>query len=325
MELGVLRAELDVARDGDDVLFPVTDSCGPRIATQPWEFATRTARPKSYTELLHWSAEELALAPRAFEQLGDIIVVKVPPELSAKTEELGAALQKFHGARAVFHDRGVKGEFRTRDLQRIAGSGSSLTRVAENGVQMWVDLAHAYFSPRLATERTRVAALVQPGERFIDMFAGVAPMSIQAAKRGARVDAIDLNPDAVALAQRNLRDCGVANLVRMHAGDARTATRGLGPADRVVMNLPHGARQFLDVAANVLAPRGTLHYHEILRTELAEDRGRELEQDLGSRGWPCRLSGMRVVRNYSPTEGHYVYDLVGTGADRAGGARMGQG
>jgi tRNA (guanine37-N1)-methyltransferase len=317
LELGALRLDLQVARDGDDVVFPVAESCGPTLPTAPFDFQPREVRPSGYQDLLRWPPDLLALAPRAFDQVGDIIVVKVPPELegdAARVRELGEALLRFNGARAVFHDRGVGGELRVRDLERIAGAGEALTQVAENGVRLWVDLSRAYYSPRLASERARVAAMVRPGEAVADLFGGVAPFGVQAAQRGATVDSVDLNPEAVELARRNVRDNGLAGQVRLWLGDAREVARELPPADRVVMNLPHGARHFLDVAARVAKPAAAIHYHEILPPERAPERAMQVLDELDRCGWGGRLLRHRVVRNYSPQEAHVVFDLQGVPA-----------
>lgn len=311
LELDVLRLDLAVAKDGGDVVFPVVDTCGPHLNTAPHDFAARPLRPDGYQDLLDWPADRRALLPRAFDQVGDIVVVKVPPELSAHAADIGQALLTFHRARAVFHDRGVKDEFRVRDLQRIAGRGDALTQVNENGVRLWVDLSKAYFSPRLATERARECALVQPGEHVVDLFGGVAPFAVQAAQRGAHVDCIDLNPEATRLAERNVQENGVTGQVRVHQGDARAVAARLAPADRVAMNLPHGAKAFLDVAARLAKPRATVHYHEILDPEQALARGQAVLAELARHGWAGRLAGHRVVRNYSPAEAHVVFDLQG--------------
>lgn len=312
LELDVLRIDLAVARDGDDVIFPVQDTCGPQLPSVPFEFQPRAVRPTGYQDLLGWPAELKALAPRAFDQVGDILIVKVPHELEDKTKELGRALLDFHpAARAAFHDRGVKDEYRVRDLVRIAGAGESLTQVNENGVRLWVDPAKAYFSPRLATERARLAALVRPGEHVIDLFGGVAPFAVQAARAGASVDCIDLNPAACDLARRNVVANGVEGRVRIHQGDARQVAATLPPADRIVMNLPHGAKAFLDVAARAAKPGATVHYHEILDPTQADQRARAVADELQHHGWPCRLMGHRVVRNYSPQEAHVAFDFRG--------------
>jgi tRNA (guanine37-N1)-methyltransferase len=327
LELGVLRIDLQVARDGDDVVFPVADSCGPTLPTAPHDFLARDVRPAGYQDLLRWPADLKALAPRAFDQVGDVAVVKVPPELSGRAAEIGDALLRFNGVRAVFHDRGVEGEFRVRDLERIAGTGDALTQVAENGVRLWVDLSKAYYSPRLASERARVVGLVQAGETVADLFGGVAPLGVQAALKGATVDSVDLNPDAVELAKMNVRDNGLAGQVRLWLGDARDVAKELPQADRVVMNLPHAAKHFLDAAARVAKPRATIHYHEILPEAAVQGRTTHLLNELDLCGWGGRLVRHRVVRNYSPQEAHVVFDLQGTGpaAEPVSGGGLGAG
>jgi tRNA (guanine37-N1)-methyltransferase len=327
LELDALRLDLAVAKDGDDVIFPVAESCGPLLPVAPFDFEARQLRPAGYQDLLPWPADLVALAPRAFDQVGDVVVVKVPPELASRAAELGDALLRFHKARAVFHDKGVKDPYRVRDLELIAGAGDALTQVNENGVRLWVDPSRAYFSPRLAMERSRVAALVQPGEQVADLFGGVAPLGVQAALKGALVDSVDLNPDAVALAQRNAAENGVADRLRLHAGDARDVAPKLPHADRVVMNLPHGAKHFLDVAARLAQPMATIHYHEILPPEGAGKRAVDVLSELDNCGFVGRLAGQRVVRNYSPQEAHVVFDFQGLGKAVGTGivAEMGRG
>lgn len=313
LELDYLRLDLAVAKDGDDIVFPVLDSCGPTLPTRPFDFDARELRPAGYQDLLPWPADLVAQAPRAFDQVGDVVVVKVPPELKDKVRvaELGDAILRFHHARAVFHDAGVKDPHRVRALERIAGDGGALTQVNENGVRLWVDLSKAYFSPRLASERGRVAGLVRPGEHVVDLFGGVAPLGVQAALRGADVDSIDINPDAIDLAQRNVTDLRLQGKVRLWPGDARDVAHQMQPADRVVMNLPHGAKHFLDVAARVAKPTAMIHYHEILPPEQAVARAERVLKELGEAGWNGRLALHRAVRNYSPTEAHIVFDLQG--------------
>lgn len=315
LELDVLRIDLAVAKDGDDIVFPVVDTCGPQLPLVQHDFAPRAIRPAGYQDLLPWPQAKRDVAPRAFDQVGDILIVKVPKDLdnASDRKDLGRSLLDFHaGARAAFHDKGVKDEFRVRDLERIAGAGDPLTMVNENKARLWVDPSQAYFSPRLASERARCAALVRPGEHVIDLFGGVAPFGVQAALAGASVDSIDLNPAACELARRNVTLNGIEGRVRVHLGDARKVAAPLAPADRVVMNLPHGAKAFLDVAAKAAKKGATVHYHEILPPDDADRRAKDVVAELKGHGWRCQSKGHRVVRNYSPQEAHVVFDLEGT-------------
>jgi tRNA (guanine37-N1)-methyltransferase len=313
LELDALRIDLAVAKDGDDIIFPVAEACGPTLPTIPFDFDARQLRPAGYQDLLPWPSDLVALAPRAFDQVGDSVVVKVPPELKgqARVAELGDAILRFHHARAVFADGGVKDPYRVRALELIAGEGGALTQVNENGLRLWVDLSKAYFSPRLASERGRVAALVKQNETVADLFGGVAPFGVQAAARGAEVDSIDINPDAIDLAKRNVTDLRLQGRVRLWLGDAREVSKELRPADRVIMNLPHGAKHFLDAAARVAKPTAMVHYHEILPPEQAAMRAEKVLEEMGEAGWNGRLASHRTVRNYSPQEAHVVFDLQG--------------
>ena len=312
IDLGVLRSDLEVARDGEHVVFPVAHACGPRLPIVAYEFTPRATRLRSYQELLPESLRESA--PRAFDTLGDTILVKIPPAFASHRAELGAALLEFNRCRAVFADGGVKDPYRTRQLERIAGTGDSLTRIAENGCTLWVDPARAYFSPRLAHERERVAALVRPGELVVDLFGGVAPFGVQLAKKGATVHSVDLNPAATELGLRNAEANGVTDRVTFHTGDARAVAATLPRADRLILNLPHGAKLFLDAAARLAKPGATVHYHEILPAEQATARAEAVATELDKLGWPCRVAGLRTVRNYSPVEAHVAVDLVGAAA-----------
>jgi tRNA (guanine37-N1)-methyltransferase len=309
IELGVLRSDLEVGRDGESIVFPVIHACGPRLPVAPFEFAPRATRLRSYLDLL---PEPLrAAAPRSFDAIGDIVLVKLHPDQRGHAAAVGQALLEFNGCRAVFWDAGVKDPYRTRELTRIAGTGGSLTSLAENGCTFWVDPARAYFSPRLAHERERVAALVQPGELVVDLFGGVAPFGVQLAKKGAVVRSIDLNPAATELAERNVEQNGVAAQVTLHTGDARAVAAGLPKADRLILNLPHGAKLFLDVAARSAKPGATIHYHEILPPQEVASRGKAVLAELAHNGWRGRVAATRVVRNYSPQEAHVAFDLVG--------------
>jgi tRNA (guanine37-N1)-methyltransferase len=296
---GVLRTDLEVRKDEMTIVFPVTEG------SDMFDFQPRQRRARAYTDLL--PAELRAAAPRAFDTLGDIVVVKVPQELWPRRAEIGQALLEFAASRAVFHDAGVEGTFRTRRLERIAGRGGSETVVQENGVTLHVDPAVAYFSPRLAAERARIAAMVEPGEAAIDLFGGVAPQGVQLAKAGAEVSSVDLNPDAVRLARRNAAANGVT--LQCIEGDARAVSLRLPLAQRVIMNLPHGAREFLDVGAGLTRPGGMLHHHEILADADVAARPAQLVAILAAGGRRAVVETVRHVRAYSAREGHYVFDV----------------
>ncbi len=101
----------------------------------------------------------------------------------------------------------VSGELRTRNVAIIAGENQTLTTHTEYGLSFDVDVETTYFSPRLASERKRVANLVKSGEIVVDMFAGVAPFSIMIARyaKPKIVYAIDKNKEAVLLCKKECK------------------------------------------------------------------------------------------------------------------------
>lgn len=62
-----------------------------------------------------------------------------------------------------------------------------------------------FFNPRLYSERRRVTSNIKSGEIIIIPFAGVGPFVLPAAGKGAKVYALEINPDACAWLRENIR------------------------------------------------------------------------------------------------------------------------
>jgi tRNA (guanine37-N1)-methyltransferase len=195
--------------------------------------------------------------PKALDIIGDIAIVEIPTELKNHKKLLGVAILEAHkNLRTVLSKAGaVSGEYRLRDFEVIAGEPRTNTIHKEFGCSYQVDLAKAYFSPRLSHEHQRVASLVQQGETVVDLFAGVGPF------------AVDLNADAIELLRTNIRLNRVEKRVFPIIGDARLVVDAKlrGVADRVIMNLPEKAIEFVDVACKALKPKGgLLHFYSFI-------------------------------------------------------------
>ena len=121
----------------------------------------------------------------AFDQIGDIIIVRIPDSLLPKKEVIGKTLlEEVKVVKSVFYQASaVEGDFRTRDLEILAGENKTETEYKEFGCKFIVDVENAFFSPRLSTERERIANLIQNGEVVNNMFGGVGMFSILAAKK----------------------------------------------------------------------------------------------------------------------------------------------
>ena len=302
---GHLRDDLSVRRTEAYVYLPIRDRIpldDPRLRIEEVELRERRrASPRSYAELAEVPSDLRRRLPRSFDVVGEVVLVRVPPELEAHATAIGEALLRFvPGARIVGADEGVVGPRRTRALRRLAGTGEFRTRVRENGLALVVDPERAYYSPRLAREHARVAALVRPGERVLDLCCGIGPFALTIARNApsARIEAVDANPDAIALLRENLRRLHLGATVRSDVADAGEFLATAGPFDRIVLNLPHEGARWLSAAGAHLELGGTLHYYEIVPRRGAADRAEQIvAAALGRSG---QLVEAHVVHEYSP-------------------------
>lgn len=309
---GALRRDLVPGRDGDFVYLPVTgearDAEG-ALCERDLEPVRR--QPESYRELARVPSALRKELPRSFDVIGKVIVLKIPDGLMRYRREIGEALLLARPeARSVAMDRGVRGEDRVRDLEVIAGEPDLETTHVEHGLRFLLDPSKVYFSPRLATERQRVAGLVREGEEVLDMFAGVGPFSVHIAKwaRPSVVRAADVNPVAIEYLKRNLRLNKVSGVEPMHT-DARELPGRIPPADRIIMNLPHSAFGFLPEALVMLRPGGAIHLYDIIARDRRVERKEAVAAAVAAAGRKLASCQTRPVRGYSTTESHFVFDL----------------
>lgn len=275
---GALDVTLKVRRDGRTLILPVLSE---RAGAARFEFEAHPGRVP---------------LPR-HELVGGIAILQEnDPEGALK---ILAARPSLHTA--VFAESEVSGEYRTRDLVILAGTPTTRTRVTEHGFCFTIDLAAAYFSARLSTERQRVLAQVREGEAVLDMFAGVGPFAITLSGKAALVVAADLNPAAVALMLANLSQNRIRTVLPVLADARRLALILPWTFDRIVMNLPLAGTEFLPEAFRLCRPGGTIHFYSLVSAP-GEHAARI--QDLGG-----TVLAEREVRSYSPSQWHAVYDI----------------
>ena len=326
----IINRELKIQRDKDFIYIPLIRQLSeneletlkeqvPECEVSTYVFSERKKRVTTFVKLLEDKLPPhlLASLPRAIDFVGDITIIEIPPELDAYENIIGEAVLKAHkNVRTVLAKAGaVSGTYRLRELSVIAGEPKTKTVHKEYGCQYYVDLAKAYFSPRLSYEHNRVASLVKESETVVDLFAGVGPFSILIAKthETLKVYAIDVNPQAVEFLKKNIRLNRVESKVHPILGDAKQIVeqRLSGVADRVVMNLPEKAVKFVDAACEAIKPTGGIvHFYSFVKASdslenvtrrfinAVKESGREVEKILFS----------RFVRATAPYEWQAVLD-----------------
>lgn len=318
---GILDPSLKIQRTDRGLLLPVLKvPLGIKDAGGAIEFALATGtfeakEPRtSYRDQLPWSAAERAKFPGAFDVVGDIALVRFPEDLRSQWPEAAAALMRQHrSVKVVLQDNGVEGDLRVRAVEHVAGEPRTVAEHREHGMRLRVDVATVYFSPRLATERKRIASLVKEGERVLDMFAGCGPFGILMARdaKPSRVVAIDANPEAYRFLVENVRLNKVDELVEPVLGLAQDLAPSFAPVDRVLMNLPHLAPSFLPLAVQVMAQRGVIHLYEVVPEDDIVRRAelRRFEASSYPRVASCELLGAHEVRTYAPRQVVLAIDL----------------
>ncbi len=309
MDAGLLDPDHRIGREGDHILIPVLCDRFDGYEAENAVLAENERKITDYRELLPEGMRDSL--PTSFDVVGDIVIVKLKEDVVKHKRRIGDAIGRTADARMVLLDSGVKGDMRVRDLTPIYGKGSTETLHRESGVSMAVDPSTVYFNPRLATERLRIASLVEDGEIVIDMFAGVAPFPLVICRhaRPKAVYAIDMNPEAKRLMDINIGKSGCDRIFPI-LGDARAEIAKLPPADRVIMNLPQSAEDFLPDALSHAKKGGTVHLYSIHERSEAEREIGELIERMVSDGLLCEISGIREMKSYSPTSAVYATDIL---------------
>ena len=261
------------------------------------------------------SDEDIKDLVSAFDQIGDIIIVRIPDSLISKKKIIGKALlEQVKTAKTVFHQSSpVEGDFRTRNLELIVGDEKTETEYKENGCRFIVDVEKAFFSPRLSTERERIANLVNDNDVIINMFGGVGMFSLLAAKKkSCTVYNIDINPVASKLCEENIKLNKLKGKVISLNGDATKIIKEQlqDKADRVLMLLPERSDEFLDTAISSLKKNGVIHYYSHIHAEKKQDAPKLSEEHfLNINKIQADILDSRVVRPVGPRFYQTVVDI----------------
>jgi len=329
-KLGIFNNDLMIQRTKDCLYIPLVGKplpihvkelkkVLPEFEISVYKFPTKVKRPIKIIDALEakLAPHLLASLPQAVDFVGNIAVIEVPPELKPYKSVLGETILKVHKRvhTVLAKSSAVEGVFRVREFEVIAGTGKTETVHKEHGCTYHVDLRRAYFSPRLSHEHDRVASQVKEGEIVVDMFAGVGPFSILIAKRHdkVRVYAIDVNPDAISFLKKNIEVNRVSDKVEPILGDAREAVEEelLGVADRVIMNLPEKAIEYVDAACKAIKPEGgIIHFYEFMSAPdpLETAKIRLIEAVKQANRSVKKVLLVRRVRETAPYEWQVVVD-----------------
>lgn len=265
---GLFDPRYRLKRTSTHILFPIIKKTGIKKRFSFAELTDVKSLPKAREKKdiksevkKKLTKKELDHLRRAFDIIGDIAILEVPPELVKKQKLIAETLLKLQkNVNTVLKKAGIHGtEFRTQPMRWLAGKKTKETVHKEHGIRLKLNVEKVYFSPRLSTERKRIAQQVRPGERILVMFSGCAPYPCVIAKNteAKEIVGIEINPAGHDYGVENIRLNKISNVTLINA-DVRDAVPLFKPKfDRIVMPLPKSAGDFLDTALSA-AKKGTI-------------------------------------------------------------------
>lgn len=205
---------------------------------------------------------------QAVEERADGTIVGCAPDETTATGTMRDVEAAFGGrVAAVLHEmEPVDWTLRWRDgmgvrrVGRLALVPSWLPAPPETA-SVLIDPEMAFGSGEHGSTRAALALLerlVRPGDAVLDLGSGSGILAIAAAKLGARgAIGIEVDPEAIPVADRNAERNGVADRVSFLEGDAMVLAPLAGPADLVVSNILRGPNiGLLPAIRSALRPGG---------------------------------------------------------------------
>ncbi|XP_005986475.2 tRNA (guanine(37)-N1)-methyltransferase isoform X1 [Latimeria chalumnae] len=216
----------------------------------------------------------------------------------------------------------IENTYRNFQMEVLAGEDNMVTQVKENNNNYKFDFSKVYWNPRLSAEHGRIVGLLKPGDVFFDVFAGVGPFAVPAAKKNCTVFANDLNPESYKWLVHNCSLNKVDKKVHTFNQDGRDfilgpvreeLTKVLVKDDKnsvhIVMNLPALAMEFLDAFKGLLKDQPpsksilpTVHCYSFSKDrDPSKDVKERAENFLGTSLEGCCCS-VHPVRNVAPNK-----------------------
>lgn len=297
-------------KDKDSIYFPINDKEKLRKKFKGIEFvdidlekaeSVQNAREKLASKL---SKEEFEKLKTAYDVLGDIAILEIPGELKEKEKLIAEAIMASNKTiKTVVKKSGIhSGEFRTQEVEHVAGEKKTEALYKENNVRLKLDVGKVYFSPRLSTERKRIVDLVKEGEEILVMFSGCAPYPIVLSKntKAKYIVGIELNPVGHKYGLENIKLNKLKN-VKLYCGDVKEVVPKLKMKfDRILMPLPKSAEDFLDSALAVSKKNTMIHFYDFLHEYSFNDAVKCIEEACKRNGMRCKILSINKCGQHAP-------------------------
>ncbi|XP_019846134.3 tRNA (guanine(37)-N1)-methyltransferase isoform X1 [Bactrocera dorsalis] len=299
-----------------------------------------------YNELVlnydNWRADEIfkSVLPAgdegltSYSRIGHIVHLNLRDHLLPYKTLIGQVLlDKVPGCRTVVNKAAtIDNTYRNFQLELICGEAQYQVETKENGVLFEFDFSRVYWNPRLSTEHERITKMLNANDVLYDVFAGVGPFSVPAARKKCWVLANDLNPESFKWLQHNgKRNKCLTHMKTFNKDGRQFLLEDVKPdllkrwkekttADysiHITMNLPAMAVEFLDAFRGFLNEEEakdflnqqlnypTVHVYCFAKGEDTKTLARALVEDNLGLSLTDNLEDINFVRNVAPNKDMY--------------------
>ena len=265
--------------------------------------------------------------------VGNIAILKFDRAVSLRAKKKVALdfLSEHKSVGTVLEKVGkFSGRLRTLKTRFLVGEKTKEVLYRENGCVFRFNVDTCYFSPRLSTERKKVASMVRRGEKVLVMFGGVAPFGIVIGKKlkkcaggvesekcaegivrlptrgqGAtrskgKVVSVELGRECSKYALQNVKRNKLEN-VEIVQGDVRKKCPLLREKfDRIVMARPNLKDDFLDVAFPLVKKGGVIHYYGFYEIGKVGELKELVSKRVGEAGRKIRILKIEKAGDIGP-------------------------
>jgi tRNA (guanine37-N1)-methyltransferase len=252
--------------------------------------------------------------PKSFDVIGDIVIVEINEKILDYKDKIGKSLLTlFPSINTVYRKASaVSGDLRLREIELLAGEKKCETLHIEHGVKIWTNVCETYFSPRLGHEHHRVAEKCLEDEVIVDLFTGVGPFPLHIAKKvNAIIYAADINRTALKCLEKSMDLNNLKGKIAAIYGDCRLVTDTFVQADRIIMNHPSQAHEYLDVVCQIIKPGGVVYFYQFVPDDEPEEKMKEiLEAKLREHNFSIvKVLSFQKIRESAPREIHACLEV----------------
>lgn len=258
--------------------------------------------------------ENLELLPSGYQQVENIIIVKLKPELQKQRKEIAKAIASlFPYAKTIMQIKEIKGKNRQPKIEFLAGAKEFLVNYRENGCTFQFDVRKIMWSKGNRSERERIALLPKEGEIVMDFFAGIGYWTVPILKAGkaSKVIAFEHNPVAAKFLRKNLELNKIKKeKFKVIEGECEIEALKFPEsfADRILMGLIPAPKFALEAALHCIKSNGTVHYEGTALEGKPEELFADVERACAEKGFKAELLNAQKVKDYAPRVVHYTLD-----------------